>query len=235
VCRCSLFQQNRFNGTIPDSIALLPAVFQIDLENNTLTGAVPAAFWANPSLTSLYANTCDARGAQRTLTWRSCTRTRACTHAHMHAPICCCGRSLKGNRLTSLDVLGKNGTCCATTVHVGPTAGPGQPQYVADGLLYYFPNKSISIGNITACAADAANPGQRTNTDPNGEEPWAFTLSAERACDGNVSLTVIQAWPPLYHRRSGHQPARSLQAPLLAVRYNMCMYMHKCICIYAYV
>ncbi len=53
--RCSLFQHNRFVGTIPDSIALLPAVRKIDLENNTLTGAVPAAFWANPSLTSLYA------------------------------------------------------------------------------------------------------------------------------------------------------------------------------------
>lgn len=53
--RCSLFQQNRFVGTIPDSIALLPAATKIDLENNTLTGAVPAALWANPSLTSLYA------------------------------------------------------------------------------------------------------------------------------------------------------------------------------------
>ena len=48
-------QQNRFIGSIPDSIALLPAVTKIDLENNALTGAVPAAFWANPSLTSLYA------------------------------------------------------------------------------------------------------------------------------------------------------------------------------------
>ena len=53
--RCSLFQQNRFVGSIPNSIALLRAVTKIDLENNTLTGAVPAAFWANPSLISLYA------------------------------------------------------------------------------------------------------------------------------------------------------------------------------------
>ena len=53
--RCSLFQQNRFVGTIPDSIALLRAVTKIDLKNNALTGAVPAAFWANPSLTFLYA------------------------------------------------------------------------------------------------------------------------------------------------------------------------------------
>ena len=53
--RCSLFQRNRFNGTIPDSIALLPAAAKIDLANNMLTGAVPAALWANPSLRSLYA------------------------------------------------------------------------------------------------------------------------------------------------------------------------------------
>ena len=74
----------------------------------------------------------------------------------------------------------------------------------ADNSLYSVANKSIPIGNITACAADAANPGQRTNTDPNGEERYTFTLSAERDCDGNVSLTTtsLQAWPPLYHRRS---------------------------------
>jgi hypothetical protein len=68
----------------------------------------------------------------------------------------------------------------------------------ADGIFYYFSNKSIPIGNITACAADAANPGQRTNTDPTGEERYTFMLSAERACDGNVSLTTkaMQAWPP---------------------------------------
>ena len=40
---------------IPDSIAMLPAVTKINFENNTLKGAVPAAFWANPSLMSLYA------------------------------------------------------------------------------------------------------------------------------------------------------------------------------------
>jgi hypothetical protein len=56
VCaRCSLFQRNRFFGTIPDSIALLPAATKIDFENNALTGAVPAAFWTNPSLRSLCA------------------------------------------------------------------------------------------------------------------------------------------------------------------------------------
>ena len=82
-------------------------------------------------------------------------------------------------------------------------------------------SQSIPIGNISACAADAANPGQRTNTDPTGEERYTFTLSAERDCNGNVHLTTnaIQACPPLYHRRARHLPARSLQAPLLAVLY----------------
>jgi hypothetical protein len=123
--------------------------------------------------------------------------------------------------LGSLNVPDKNGTCCATTVHVGPTAGPGQPVFAVNDFVHYYGNKSIPIGNITACAANAANPGQRTNTDPNGEERFTFTLSVERDCDGNVNLTTnaIQACPPLYHRRARHLPARSLQAPLLAVPY----------------
>jgi hypothetical protein len=93
----------------------------------------------------------------------------------------------------------------------------------ADGFLYYFRNKSIPIGNITACAADAANPGQRKNTDPNGEERYTFTLTAERDCDGNVTLTTkaMQEWPPLNHRRRLHYPARALEAQLLALPYNM--------------
>ena len=197
--RCSLFQHNRFVGTIPDSIASLPAVRRVDFENNTLKGAVPAAFWANPSLRSLYAERLRRRsGATHGAV------LRACTDEPTHAPACRRGRSFKGNRLTSLNVPDKNGTCCATTVHVGPTRGPGQPTYKDGNLLYYFANKSIPIGNITACAADAANPGQRTNTDPDGEERYTFTLSAQRACDGNASLTVIQVWPPLYYRRSRH-------------------------------
>ena len=91
--------------------------------------------------------------------------------------------------------------------------------YEADGFLYSFPNKSIPIGNITACAADAADPGRRTNTDPDGEERYTFTLSLERDCSGNVNLTTTarQAWPPLCHRRSQHLPARSQRASLLAV------------------
>ncbi len=175
---------------------------KIDLENNTLTGAVPAAFWANPSLRSLYAERLrHLSGATHGAV------LRACTDEPTHAPACRRGRSLKGNRLTILNVPDKNGTCCATTVHVGPTARPGQPTYeAANGFLHYFENKSIPIGTITACAADAANPGQRTNTDPIGEERYTFTLSMERDCGGNVSVATasLQAWPPLHHRRQQH-------------------------------
>ena len=86
--RCSLFQRNRFVGTIPDSIALLPAVTKIDFENNSLTGAVPAAFWANPSLTSLYAEHLRRHsGEQRTLAWRTGMHTR------MHQPVVAAGPS----------------------------------------------------------------------------------------------------------------------------------------------
>jgi hypothetical protein len=91
--------------------------------------------------------------------------------------------------------------------------------YAKDDYYYFFGNRSIPIGNITACAANAANPGQRKNTDPDGEERYTFTLSAERDCDGNMSLTstAIQAWPFVYHQRSQHLPAQSLRAQLLAV------------------
>ena len=105
--------------------------------------------------------------------------------------------------------------------------------YEADGLLHYFPTKSVPIGNITACAADAANPDQRTNTDPNDEERYTFTLSAERDCDGNVAVnlttTSIQAWPFLYHRRSQHLRARHCCRLSLAVPFNMNVYMYICI------
>jgi hypothetical protein len=155
----------------------------------------------------------------------SCTKPRACTHAHTHAPTCRRHRSLKANRLTILNVPDKNGTCCATTVHVGPTQGPGEPQYRrADGLLFYFMNKTIPIGKITACATDAANPGKRKNTDPTGEERYTFTLTAERACDSNVNLTTtaIQARPPSTADALGECPIAS--STVAAVAYvSMCV------------
>ena len=80
--RCSLFQQNRFVGTIPDSIAFLPAVSEIDLENNTLAGAVPAAFWANPSLTSLYAeHRCRSTTHYNMAQLHPHPRVHTCSHA----------------------------------------------------------------------------------------------------------------------------------------------------------
>ncbi len=99
---------------------------------------------------------------------------------------------MKANKLTSLATPTKNGTCCATTIHVGPTAASGQPMELrADGYLYFYANKTVPIGNITACAADAANPGKRTNSEPRGEELYTFTLSVQPAtCDGIVRLNV---------------------------------------------
>ena len=56
----SALQQNRFVGTVPAAIASLPAVSDINLADNTLTGELPAAFWTNPlKLTAL----CARRGS----------------------------------------------------------------------------------------------------------------------------------------------------------------------------
>ena len=97
-----------------------------------------------------------------------------------------------------------NGTCCATTIHVGPTIGSGQPmERRADGYSYYYANKTVPIGNITACAVDAANPGKRTNSEPHGEELYTFTLSVLPAtCDSIVRLDVTcdQARPRTHAR-----------------------------------
>ena len=82
--RCSLFQQNRFNGTIPDSIASLRVVTKIDFENNALTGAVPAAFWANPGLTSLCAEH-SPRQSGTTHTHPAQLPTPACVLTCTHA------------------------------------------------------------------------------------------------------------------------------------------------------
>ena len=61
----------------------------------------------------------------------------------------------------------------------------------ADGYFYYYTNKTVPIGNITACAIDAANPRMRTNADPPNEELYTFKLSVLPAtCDGIVRLNV---------------------------------------------
>ncbi len=98
---------------------------------------------------------------------------------------------MKANRLESLAALTKNGTCCATTIHVGPSRGSGQLQELRDGGLSYYTNKTVPIGNITACATDAANPRKRTNADPPNEELYTFKLSVLPTCDG-MSLNVKQ-------------------------------------------
>jgi hypothetical protein len=99
---------------------------------------------------------------------------------------------VKANQLTSLAAPTTNGTCCATTINVGPTIASGQPTELrADGISYPYANKTVPIGNITACAADAANPGKRTNADRYGEELYTFKLSVLPAtCDGIVRLNV---------------------------------------------
>jgi hypothetical protein len=64
----------------------------------------------------------------------------------------------------------------------------------ADGYWQYYAKKTVPIGNITACAIDAANPGKRTNADPPNEALYTFKLSVLPTCDGksNMSLNVKQ-------------------------------------------
>ncbi len=68
----------------------------------------------------------------------------------------------------------------------------------ANGIFYYFASKNVPIGNITACQTDVANPGQRKNTDPSGEERYTFVLSTTPNGDGNAILNVksVQAHSP---------------------------------------
>ncbi len=66
----------------------------------------------------------------------------------------------------------------------------------ADGYFYYYTNKTVPIGNITACATDAANPRKRTNTGPPDEKLYTFKLSVLPTCDRDgksyMSLNVKQ-------------------------------------------
>jgi hypothetical protein len=120
-------------------------------------------------------------------------RSRA--HADASPEPACRRRSVKANQLTSLAVPTKNGTCCSTTIHVGPSRGSGQLQKQgADGLYYYYAWKTVPVGNITVCAAATANPRKRTNADPPDEELYTFKLSVQPTCDrkSNASLNVTQ-------------------------------------------
>ncbi len=123
---------------------------------------------------------------------RNPTHARSRTHTPEPA---CWRRSVKDNQLTSLAAPTTNSTCCATTIHVGPSSGSGQLMELrGDGYLHYYTNKTVPIGNITACAIDAANPRMRTNADPPHEELYTFKLSVLPTCDGksNMSLNVKQ-------------------------------------------
>jgi hypothetical protein len=132
---------------------------------------------------------------------------------------------VKANQLTSLAAPTTNGTCCAMTIHVGPTIAAGQPvQLLADGLYTYYPNKTVPIGNITVCAADVANPGKRTNADPQGEELYTFKLSVLPAtCDGTVRLDVTcEQARPRTHALGACMRAWA-RHPSLAHRFPQCI------------
>ncbi len=128
---------------------------------------------------------------------------------------------VRGNNLTSLAAPATNGTCCATTINVGPTEGWGQPiQLFADGSYSYYTHKNVSIDNITVCATDAANSGKRQNNDDRDEEKgYTFKLSVRPTCgDGksNMSLRVEQEQArPHTHARTRRLPARGF-GPVVA-------------------
>ncbi len=116
---------------------------------------------------------------------------------------------MRSNQLASLVAPGKTGTCCATTVNVGPTAGSDQPFYFVGGTFYYYTNKTVPMGSITVCATDAADPSKRNNPDPHGEEGFTFTLSVlPPTCGGNVHLNVKQ------DQARPHAPTRALKHPI---------------------
>jgi hypothetical protein len=196
--------RNRFVGTVPATIALLPAVASINLADNALTGDLPATFWTNPlRLTALCAGRRSSPQSTRTQarthakhSSEHCTHalTRTFTRKHARAPckLLCWRRSVKANQLTGLATPTTNGTCCAKEIYVGPTCASGQPlELRADGFLYAWANKTVPIGNITACAADAANPGKRTNPEWRGEQLFTFKLSMPAGCDGIRRLNVM--------------------------------------------
>jgi hypothetical protein len=82
-------QRNRFVGTVPAAIALLPAVASIDLADNALTGELPAAFWTNPlSLTALCARRISSphsTHAHAREAFLCALHTRTRTHLYTHA------------------------------------------------------------------------------------------------------------------------------------------------------
>jgi hypothetical protein len=62
----------------------------------------------------------------------------------------------------------------------------------------YKTESSIPIRDITVCAADAANPGKRTNVeaDPT-EEDILFKLSTRQGCNGDVTDLTVKSYKPV--------------------------------------
>jgi hypothetical protein len=74
--------------------------------------------------------------------------------------------------------------------------GAGEEMDVdTDGFSYYKSEDSIPIRDtgITVCAADAANPGKRTNADPT-EEDILFKLSTRQGCNGDVTDLTVKSY-----------------------------------------
>ena len=137
----------------------------------------------------------------------------------------CCRRSVRGNKLTRLAAPPTNGTCCATTIKVGPTEGWGQLiELSADGSSFrYYTHKNVPIDNITVCATDAANPGKRQNNEGRDEEKgYTFKLSVRPTCGvgkSNMSLRVEQEQArPHTHARTRRLPAHGF-GPVVAPMY----------------
>jgi hypothetical protein len=136
----------------------------------------------------------------------------------------CCRRSVRGNKLTRLAAPATNGTCCATTINVGPTEGSDQPiQLFADGSYNNYNYKNVPIDHITVCATDAANPGKRQNNEGRDEEKgYTFKLSVRPTCDdvkSDMSLRVQQEQArPHTRARARRLPARGF-GPVVAPMY----------------
>ena len=58
---------------------------------------------------------------------------------------------------------------------------------------HYKSEVPIPIRDITVCAADAANPGKRTNADPT-EEDILFKLSTRQGCNGDVTDLTVKSY-----------------------------------------
>jgi hypothetical protein len=193
--------QNHFRGTLPDELGTLNDLELLDLSSNELDGTIAASIGKLTRVKTIYfqqnwfvgtvPGSIASLPSLQTANFASNNLTGTLPASFWTNPSLK-SLSFKSNKLTSLTIPDKRGTCCATSINIGPTVGAGQPTILAGGLRY-LTEKSIPVGNITVCATDAANPGMRKNSDPNGEELFEFTLSMVRGCDRKVSLNAMSA------------------------------------------